>query len=91
VKNALVRLPPTFAVWPLIVSWWAEPSSEVNVTRTEMNAATLAFVGFTPAFVPLNSSSVRAGSVPPLLGGGLSDGFVSGGFEGVVAVVVGVV
>ena len=69
----------------------AEPSADVNVTLTEMNGATLAFVGVTPDFVPLNWSSVRAGSVPPLFGGGLFED-VEGGFEGVVVVgVVGVV
>src|SRR4051812_6223701 len=50
-----------------------------------MNGATPAERGFTPLFMPRNSSSVRAGSVPPPFDG--SSGLVDdGGFAGAVSV-----
>src|SRR6478672_3744155 len=79
----LLRVPPTFSVWPSIVSLCDEWSAETSDTFTATNGATLALRGFTPDFEAVNVSSVRAGSVPP----GVVEAGLGGGFVGVVGAV----
>src|SRR3954452_6595429 len=81
--NSLLRVPPTFRVWPSTASVCREWSADTSDTRTATNGATLACRGLTPDFEPVNVSSVRAGSDPP----GTDEEVDGGGFVGVVGAV----